>query len=69
MMPKEPQRCKHDLIEGTCSLCLGMKQTGSNGLFSSAPSYIRPNSFYALTSNRGRLPSGADAGHDPNWDE
>lgn len=42
----EEKRCIHEMIEGTCSLCKGYKQTGSIGL---TPNYI-PRSSFEVTS-------------------
>ena len=65
-MDKET-RCIHEMLEGTCALCEGHKQTQYIG--TGAPTYIQENSFYRLYQPNGALATGADKRDDYNWDE
>jgi len=66
MTSKEPPRCIHEMIVGTCALCAGYPQTV---IGTRSPAYIHENSFYSLGSFKGRLKTGADVKDDPNQDE
>jgi len=43
---KELPRCKHMILEGTCSLCLGYSQEGSSKSNHPGPAYISERMFY-----------------------